>query len=167
MNPWKKKQLLLDAGSGSKPWTDADILCDLYVGQTQHRWYRGRAKLDGRPFVCCDLQDMPFRDQSFFFVHCKHVLEHVKNPKLVINELKRVAQHGYISFPSFFRELTIGYNPTHQWIIKTDGTYKPLQSFNRWKKIIGRIWRVNWRIRFRERILLWFFKHVNEKKIRW
>jgi len=89
-----KNRLVLDAGSGHFPFPNADVLCDLYDKPTKV----------GRLFVCCDIQFLPFKPKVFNFVYCSHVLEHVINPNLTISELKRVAQHGYASFPSFFWE---------------------------------------------------------------
>jgi len=46
---------VLDAGSGHNPWPQANILCDLSIGPSEHR--RGKiATIDERPFVCCDMQ---------------------------------------------------------------------------------------------------------------
>lgn len=41
-------------------------------------------------FVLCDSQYLSFRDKAFNFVETFHVIEHVKNPYLFLNEIKRV-----------------------------------------------------------------------------
>lgn len=170
-------RLLLDAGSGSDPWPEADVLCDLNVGSTLHRagnvpgmhgeyTQHQTAKLDERPFVCCDLHYLPFKDQIFYFLHCKHVLEHLKYPNLALKEFKRVARHGYATFPSYFWEMFMNYAPSHRWIIQPSGSHKSLKPLRAWKKVISLFWSINWRIHFRDRLLFWIIR-FRESAIRW
>ena len=85
-----------------------------------------------------DAHHLPFKDKSFEFVRCYHVLEHVKDPNRVLQEIQRVSCHADIRFPvddgykkyillaflnidySFFRG---GFktlrNHAHLWIIKS------------------------------------------------
>jgi len=44
--------------------------------------------------VVSDAGNMPFLDNSFDFIVCQAVIEHLKNPKIVINEIKRVLKEG-------------------------------------------------------------------------
>ncbi|OUR93406.1 hypothetical protein A9Q87_05535 [Flavobacteriales bacterium 34_180_T64] len=41
-----------------------------------------------------DLTKIPFKDSTFDFIICNHVLEHVTNDKLAMNELYRVMKRG-------------------------------------------------------------------------
>lgn len=41
---------------------------------------------------------MPFNDQTFDNVLCIEVLEHAKNPQLLIAEIARVLKHGGVNF---------------------------------------------------------------------
>lgn len=36
------------------------------------------------------LSDLPFKDKSFDIVVCLHVLEHLRNPKILLNEINRI-----------------------------------------------------------------------------
>ena len=56
----------------------------------------------GRQVILGDLHKLTFRDESFDFVYCRHVLEHCLDPVMVLNELMRVTKIGgavYCSFP--------------------------------------------------------------------
>lgn len=64
--------------------------------------YVDYCKERGRTVVFGDLHKIPFQDEHFDFVYCRHVLEHCLDPVLVLNELMRVAKNGgavYCSFP--------------------------------------------------------------------
>ena len=54
-------------------------------------------RLDGLDCIKLDLNEtplhLPFNDNSFDVVVCTEVIEHIKNPKMVINELVRVSKH--------------------------------------------------------------------------
>lgn len=44
--------------------------------------------------VKCDIQDMPFDDNTFDVIFCNHVLEHVADDKKAMSELFRVMKPG-------------------------------------------------------------------------
>ena len=44
--------------------------------------------------VKCDIQDMPFEDNTFDVIFCNHVLEHVDDDKKAMSELHRVMKPG-------------------------------------------------------------------------
>lgn len=111
------KPLCLDVGSGHKPFPEADVLCDLNVGQTPDR---RMAKLvtNMKPFVKCDCAFLPFKDEAFDFVTSYYLIEHIKNPGGFFKELKRVSKHGYIQCPSWFSEIVYG-EEVHVWTLTT------------------------------------------------
>ena len=48
---------------------------------------------------------LPFKSESFDFVFCSSLIEHVKTPNILIKEIKRVMKKGgncYLSFPPFW-----------------------------------------------------------------
>jgi len=100
----------LDVGCGDNPHPDADVLCDLHVGR----------KRKYRPFVVADASHLPFRDKAFSRVNCVAVMEHTKNPRAILSELRRVAEHGYIETPSRFLEVLVGWKD-HKWVIFRHG----------------------------------------------
>jgi SAM-dependent methyltransferase len=111
----KKDDLVMDVGCGDRPLSRADVLCDLHMKSNCERG--GPIPTDGRPFVVCDAQHLPFRDKAFAFANCCHVLEHLPNPKLGVRELMRVAQAGYIETPTLTREMLSRW-VFHRWIVK-------------------------------------------------
>jgi ubiquinone/menaquinone biosynthesis C-methylase UbiE len=76
---------------------------------------------------------LPLEDKSFDFVYCRHVIEDVYNPFLLLNEMQRVGKRGYIETPSPMAELTRGIDGCphanlyrgyihHRWIVWTSGS---------------------------------------------
>jgi len=157
---------VLDAGSGHNPWSQANILCDLYTGYTKHR--RGhKLVLNHRPFVCCDIQALPFKSGIFFFVYSSQVIEHTENPDLAINELKRVGKHGSISFPHRFSETFLSSMDPHPWLIDPEVKKHKRLILTPFKKIILAFWGRSYKIRLRERILFPILKRVYHSFIKW
>jgi len=67
---------LLDVGCGDVPKGDVNL--DLF--------YYGK----GENFVLGEAHHLPFKDEMFTRVHCKHCLEHLDNPLVFFGEAKRV-----------------------------------------------------------------------------
>lgn len=109
-------QLVLDVGSGDGPFARADILCDKYIDDTENRV--GHLLID-RPFVAGDIMALPFRDNTFDYVHCSHVLEHVESPEKALKEIMRVGKKGFIETPSEFLE-KIKCSPGHRWYVRME-----------------------------------------------
>ena len=55
----------------------------------------------------------PFNDGEFDFVYCSNLLEDVKDPVHVCNEMKRVGKSGKIVVPSVMTECTLGVDTWH------------------------------------------------------
>lgn len=104
---------VLEIGSGNRPRSRSDVLCDLFIDDDSERG--GRIVAD-RPIVEADAQALPFADSSFDYVICSHVLEHVENPDAMLRELMRVASRGYIETPSEVAERLYGW-PFHRSVI--------------------------------------------------
>lgn len=90
---------ILDIGSGDKPIKEADILCDLYV---LNNIQRSNANLvtNGRAFVQCSVENLPFQTKSIGFIYCNRVLEYASNPEKAVREMRRVGESGYFCTPS-------------------------------------------------------------------
>lgn len=71
--------------------------------------------------LACDCQHLPFAERSFDLVYASHVLEHVRQPLLALQEFKRVAKASYVRVPN-------GNNMAYK-VDHTDGT-KHLYSWN-------------------------------------
>lgn len=95
--------LVLDAGAGSSPYK-----C-LY----QHAQYESAdfeqvdSKFYATSTYVCDLKDIPVEDGRFDFIVFNQVMEHLPEPKLILDELNRVLKAGGMmiySGPLFYEE---------------------------------------------------------------
>lgn len=110
----KKNDLVLDVGSGDKPFWRADVIVDKYLHDNQQR-NSGSVILDPKKlFVKADVENLPFKDKVFDFVFCSHLLEHVDKPEKAISEILRVAKAGYIEVPNSVLEIFKPF-PPHLW----------------------------------------------------
>lgn len=99
----KNTDLLLDVGSGA-----GTITCDLATkvkkvtalelndeGMENTR-KTAKARHVDLEYVVCNANKMPFPDNTFDVVHVHQVLQHVPDPKSVLQEIKRVLKPGGI-----------------------------------------------------------------------
>jgi SAM-dependent methyltransferase len=110
---------VLDVGCGLRPFVFASHLADLHMRQE----WRGRRigiPTQGRPFVRCSVEALPFKDRAFDFVYCAHVLEHVRDPARACRELVRVARRGYIECPRSWLEI-LSSADDHRWLVDCEG----------------------------------------------
>lgn len=90
--------LVLDVGSGGRPYPRSDVLLDRLTG-SEHRCGEDMM-IDGRAAVFGDAKKMPFKDKAFDFVIASHILEHISEPEVFIKELQRIGKAGYIETPN-------------------------------------------------------------------
>lgn len=111
-----KNSLVVDIGSGEKPFWRADVYVDkLSLGNVQ-RATKFDTIHDLGMFVDSDVAKMPFKDGAFDFSFASHILEHVENPASVINEITRISKSGYIEIPNGIIE-TIEPFASHLWFV--------------------------------------------------
>lgn len=112
--------LVLDVGSGDKPFWRADVNVDKYFDDNQQR-HSGSIIFDKRKlFFKTDVEDLPFKNKAFDFVFCSHLLEHVENPDKAIREITRVGKRGYLEIPRAFREFLMPFL-SHLWFCDLEG----------------------------------------------
>ena len=112
-----KSALVLDIGSGDMPFIRSDVLCDKFLFDDTER---GGAMHVDRPCVVGDVEALPFKNKSFDFIVCHHLLEHVDRPAVAIEELMRVGKAGSIRVPSQLAEKL--FSPVyHYWMIRLEG----------------------------------------------
>ena len=116
--PVAKDALVLEVGSGGKPYPRADVLLDAYENTRERNWAPLKAD---RPTVLGFVEHLPFRDKTFDFVIASHVLEHSADPEQFIAELQRVAKAGYIEVPDAFFERINPLLDHHLEITQRDG----------------------------------------------
>tara|TARA_B100000900_G_scaffold7045_1_gene5980 strand:- start:31 stop:648 length:618 start_codon:yes stop_codon:yes gene_type:complete len=105
---WK----ILDVGCGYTAHENATVICDV---QDLSSFYKGKnfIKLDGNV--------LPFKDNEFDFVIASHVIEHVKDVKIFINELSRISSKGYIELPTILEDNLVFENKRdHIWHMEFD-----------------------------------------------
>lgn len=96
---------VLDVGCGSKPYQDCFPLVSAYIGIDVET--SGHDHENSKVDIFYDGLNIPFANKSFDSVVCFEVLEHVKNPKAILEEVNRVIKdHGslLISVPFLFGE---------------------------------------------------------------
>lgn len=65
-------------------------------------------------------EKLPFADKQFDFIYCRHVVEDMYNPFLLLSEMSRVGKAGYIEMPSPSAELGRG----------VDGSSPPFRGYH-------------------------------------
>ena len=105
--PVRRKDLVLDIGSGGHPYPRADILVDRISG-AEHR--NNYSLITDRITILSDARKLPFKDKSIDFSIASHILEHISNPEVFLKELIRVSKRGYIEVPSALFERLFPYN---------------------------------------------------------
>jgi hypothetical protein len=107
----KSSDRVLDIGPGHNPFARADVAVD-FVSEEQLQKLWDHLKVQARPpklvqaNVACTR--LPFADKEFDFVFCRHTIEDMADPELLLSEMSRVGKAGYIETPSPICELTRG-----------------------------------------------------------
>jgi hypothetical protein len=106
----KPKDLVIDVGCGHVPFPRANIGVDRFSrDDLKALWKTYKTKATPET-VQCDFgrHPLPFKDKEVDFVYCRHTLEDLFDPFLLISEMQRVGKAGYIETPSPLAELTRG-----------------------------------------------------------
>jgi hypothetical protein len=125
--PVRKDALVLDVGSGGTPYPRSDVLLDRLTG-SEHRC--GDSMMIDRIAVLGDAQKMPFKDKSFDFIVASHILEHMAEPELFLEELQRVGKAGYIETPNAIFERLKPYDIHCLEVMRVDDTLHILKKAN-------------------------------------
>jgi SAM-dependent methyltransferase len=105
---------VLDIGSGGDPFPHATFLVDRFIEPTAHRY--GSIVQDGKPLVSADIHHLPFRDKTFDFVYCAHILEHVDDPLKACGEIMRIGKRGYLETPTMGEDILFAWAAErHKW----------------------------------------------------
>jgi len=123
--------VVVDIGGGAAPFPRADYVLDSLP--FEKRSALGTLGIDIQPryskstWVTLDLcrrDKWPFPDKFFDYATCSHLLEDIRDPIWVCQELCRVAKAGYIEVPSRVVEQSLGVEHPlyagyyhHRWLI--------------------------------------------------
>lgn len=104
---------VLEIGPGHVPFPRASVFVD---------YKSGLPIPPGAQLVQVDMakEKLPFADKEFDFVYCRHVIEDMYNPFLLLSEMERVAKAGYIETPSPIAEMCRG----------VDGASPPFRGYH-------------------------------------
>jgi ubiquinone/menaquinone biosynthesis C-methylase UbiE len=78
----KKNDLVLDIGSGDKPFWRGNVFLDNLELKNLHRHTDTQTIKDLGLFVNGDITKTKFKNKAFDFSFCTHLLEHVDRPDL-------------------------------------------------------------------------------------
>jgi len=95
-----RSELVLDIGCGPDPLSENfRHMSHRLVGLDKEKRYLGEArKISSLELVLADGTDLPFKDESFTFVLCNDVLEHVADSERLAKELLRVLAQGSATY---------------------------------------------------------------------
>jgi len=106
--------LVIDIGSGGDPFPYATHLIDRFLEPTEHR--HGPLVNRDKPLIAADVHNLPFRDKSFDFVYCAHILEHVDDPITACAEIMRIGKRGYLETPTMGEDILFAFTAhIHKW----------------------------------------------------
>lgn len=118
---------IIDIGGGS-PWKTG-WLHKMYGDTLSKKGYCFDLDFSARPHVVADVHHVPLGNQSVDGVICNSVLEHVCEPRLVVNEIFRILKAGgrcYGSVPWIFPYHRC---PKDYWRFSADGLQYLFRSF--------------------------------------
>ncbi|MCG3164377.1 MAG: hypothetical protein POELPBGB_00131 [Bacteroidia bacterium] len=137
----KNSDRVLEIGPGGMPHPRADILLEKRFNDAEWFAQSGNIKPDfkGKPVIYYEGGKFPFKDKEFDYVICSHVLEHVSNIDEFTSELKRVAQSGYIEFPTIYYDYIYNFDVHVTFLLEKNGKVlwmpKAESDIQKYKKI--------------------------------
>ena len=124
---------ILDIGGWFAPCKQAQYMVDIMPYETMNlkeAYGEGEMQIKPENYVQMDISSMdrlPFEDNQFDYVICRHTLEDIMNPLNVCKEMIRVAKAGYIETPSRLYESTKGVERPawcghyhHRWLVEIE-----------------------------------------------
>jgi len=123
--------VVLDIGGWARPWARADFVVDALPYETRGvdgADGAGAERFTAASWMIADVnKPLPFSDKQFDYVTCSHVLEDIRDPLRLCEEMQRVSKAGYLETPSRTMETIYelegrGYAGYchHRWFVEVD-----------------------------------------------
>jgi len=109
----KKTDRVLEIGPGSMPFPRADFFLEKKFDTNEERVQQSGDAIPAtlkKPVFFYDGGSFPFDDHEFDYVICSHVIEHVENIEHFGSELFRIANKGYLEYPTIYYEYLYNFN---------------------------------------------------------
>jgi|SRR6185436_18688866 len=106
---------VLEIGPGSTPHPRSDVFLEkIYTDMDEFRMQRGNMPefVTDKKVVHYQGDVFPFADKEFDYVICSHVLEHVPDAEIFLEEVFRVGKRGYLEFPTIYYDYLYNF-PVH------------------------------------------------------
>jgi len=132
------RALIAGCGKGDEAFILHETLSIPIVGIDISLPKENKIKTNNIELLKSDLNAIPFPDNSFSFIYCYHVLEHVETPSNVLKELHRILQKNKIIFIGFPNRLRI--TPSYLNSNLKKGLLNIIKQNGKdyWKKITGK-----------------------------
>ena len=111
-----KRDLVIDIGSGDKPFWRANVFFDDLSLDNGQRITGKETVHNIGLFVNGNILQSPFKNKAFDFSFSSHLLEHVERPDLAIKEIVRISKRGYLEIPNYLLECLSPFH-SHLWYI--------------------------------------------------
>lgn len=120
---------VLDIGSWNDVFPRANWIIDINPYESRRNHTDSNECFDKSTWLQSDINDRGvwerFGDKEFDFAICSHVLEDIRDPLFVCEQLIRVAKRGYIEVPTRYRECaratpedTVSGYDHHRWLVE-------------------------------------------------
>ncbi|HEV7229990.1 MAG TPA: methyltransferase domain-containing protein [Bacteroidia bacterium] len=136
---------VLEIGPGASPHQRSDVLLELKYDAEEDRQaqfgHTGALQTD-KKIVYYDGTVFPFDNQSFDYIICSHVLEHVPDPEAFLKEIFRVGKKGYFEYPMAYYDYLYNFEVHLNFLKYSEGilyymkknetgleAFRPIQEF--------------------------------------
>lgn len=128
-NRLKEGDRVLDIGSWNDVFPRANVIIDVNPYETRKNKFPDQKEYFTRDsWLRSDVNKMEtwakFKDKEFDFAICSHLLEDIRDPIFVCEQLIRVSKSGYIEVPTRYRECsraaandTVSGYDHHRWLV--------------------------------------------------
>lgn len=99
------EKTILDLGGGTGGYTVELAKLSKVVYGLDFNMSKVPFKKDNIALLKGDATNLPFKDNSFDFIFCSSLIEHIQDQNKVINEINRILKHDqfcYLSYPPFY-----------------------------------------------------------------